>query len=67
VNPSEYIFENQDHFGYVIYNQQPDFDEINNIDLKHDVAENFFIMNYLNKKEGINKRDMLEINQKLAK
>lgn len=67
VNPSEYIFENQDHFGYVIYNQQPDFDEINKMDLKHDAAENFFIMNYLNKKEGINKRDMLEINQKLSK
>ena len=33
VNPSEYIFENTDHFGYVIYNQQPDFDEINKIDI----------------------------------
>lgn len=62
VNPSEYIFENCDHFGYVIYNQQPDFDEINNIDITPHQAENFFIMDYLNKKEGINKRDMVEIN-----
>jgi hypothetical protein len=67
VNPSEYIFENTDHFGYVIYNQQPDFDEINMIDIVPHQAENFFIMDYLNKKEGVNKKDLVEINSNLAK
>lgn len=67
VNPSEYIFENTDHWGYVIFNQQPDPDEINLIDIMPHQAENFFIMDYLNKKEGINKRDLVEINQSLAK
>lgn len=37
------------------------------IDIMPHQAENFFIMDYLNKKEGINKRDLLEINQSLAK
>ena len=67
VNPSEYIFDNQNHNGYVIHNQNPTFAQLNDQNLLPSNAENFFIMNYLNKKEGINKRDMLEINQKLAK
>jgi hypothetical protein len=67
VNPSEYIFGNTDHFGYVIYNCQPDFDEINCIDISPHQAENFFIMDYLNKKESVNKRELIDINQKLAK
>lgn len=67
VNPSEYIFENTDHYGYVIYNQCPDFDEINMIDIVPHQAENFFIMDYLNKKEGVNKKDLFEINQSLSK
>jgi hypothetical protein len=51
VNPSEYIFESCDHYGYVINNSMPDFDDINGIDLNKGEAENFFIMDYLNKKE----------------
>lgn len=51
VNPSEYIFDNCDHFGYVIHNCQPDFEDINGLDLNKGEAENFFIMDYLNKKE----------------
>mmetsp|Transcript_13235 Transcript_13235/g.20665 ORF Transcript_13235/g.20665 Transcript_13235/m.20665 type:complete len:160 (-) Transcript_13235:1097-1576(-) len=68
VNPSEYIFDSCDHTGYVIHNCQPDFDDINGIDLNKQEAENFFIMDYLNKKEQpINKKEMMEINIKLGK
>jgi tRNA A37 N6-isopentenylltransferase MiaA len=37
------------------------------IDIVPHQAENFFIMDYLNKKEGVNKKDLVEINSNLAK
>jgi len=68
VNPSEYIFDNDNHYGYVIHNCLPSFEQINGINLKPSSAENFFIMDYLNVKEQpINKKEMIEINLKLAK
>ncbi len=33
VNPSEYVFEATDHYGYLIHYKKPDSDEINKIDL----------------------------------
>ena len=68
VNPSDFIFDSSDYFGYVIHNCQPTFEDINGIDLDKTEAENFFIMDYLNTKEQpINEKEMLEINIKLAK
>tara|TARA_B110000285_G_C14792171_1_gene453521 strand:+ start:322 stop:549 length:228 start_codon:yes stop_codon:yes gene_type:complete len=32
VNPSDYIIDDCDHFGYVIADCQPDYEEINGID-----------------------------------
>lgn len=40
-----------DHYGYVIHYKKPDPEEINNINLNRQSAENFFIMDYINKKE----------------
>lgn len=52
VNPSDYILDDIDHYGYVISPSLPDFDEINNnIDLNKSNAENFFIIDYLSKHE----------------
>ena len=51
VNPTEYVFDTDDHYGYVIHHKAPDFDEINRIDLNKQSAENFCIMEYINKQE----------------
>lgn len=51
INPSEYVFEPVDHYGYVIHYENPDIDEINKIDLNRQSAVNFFIMDYINRKE----------------
>ena len=51
VNPAEYVFEPGDHHCYVINDKQPDSDKINSLDLQRNNAENFFIMDYINKKE----------------
>lgn len=32
VNPTDYILDDCDHFGYVISDCQPDYEEINGID-----------------------------------
>ena len=47
VNPSEYLLDANDYFGYVIFHESPDFDEINNIDISQQSAENFAIMEYI--------------------
>ena len=58
VNPAEYVFKDVDHYGYVIHHKKPESDDINKIDLNLQQAENFFIMEYLNKKEQvINKKE----------
>ena len=68
VNPSEYIFDNENHYGYVIHHCLPSYEQINGINLKPSSAENFFIMDYLNVKEQpISKKEMVEINLRLAK
>lgn len=33
VNPSEYLFDSTDYFGYVIYHESPNSEEINSIDI----------------------------------
>ena len=33
VNPAEYVFTDNDHWGYVIYHEKPNFIEINGMDL----------------------------------
>ena len=55
-------------FGYVINSCQPDIDDINGINLNKTDASNFFIMDYLTKREqNINKKELFEINVNLAK
>ena len=67
VNPYEYIFEDKDHFGYVIHHKNPDFNEINKIDLSKNNAENVLLKNYLTKKEhAINKKEHGEMQERLA-
>lgn len=51
VNPYEYVFEETDHWGYVINGSKPDFIDLNNINLDRDAAENYYIMHHLNKRE----------------
>ena len=51
VNPTEYIFDSEDHYGYVIHHKNPDFEDINKIDLNRNAAENFCILYYMNKQE----------------
>jgi hypothetical protein len=69
VNPSDYILDDFDHYGYVISPNQPDFEEINiNIDLNKGNAENFFIIDYLSKHEmPLNKKEIQKIHQNLVK
>lgn len=60
VNPSDYIFDQNDHFGYVIHSQCPDFDDINGISIDKSEAGNFFIMDYLSMKEPpLNKKELI--------
>ena len=35
VNPAEYVFTDNDHWGYVIYDSKPDYKVINELDLQH--------------------------------
>ena len=45
LNPSEYVLQETDYYGYVIYHTKPDFRAINNNkNLDKHSAENFFIM-----------------------
>ena len=68
VNPYEYIFEDINHFGYVIHHKNPDFNEINKIDLSKNNAENILLKDYLIKKEqAINKKEHCEMQENLAK
>lgn len=61
LNPSEYVFGECDHWGYVIHHKKPDFNELNNIDLQKQSAENFFIMHYIQKRENtVNKKERLK-------
>ena len=62
VNPTDYILDDMDHFGYVISSKTPDYDEINGINFNKQNAENFFIIDYLNKQEQpLNKKEKLKI------
>jgi hypothetical protein len=49
VNPSEYLFDSVDYYGYVIFHENPDSDEVNNVDISKHSAENFAIMEYITK------------------
>ena len=52
----------------MIHSCAPDIDEINQINLQKSDASNFFIMDYLTKREqNVNKKELLEININLAK
>ena len=68
VNPASYILDQCDYYGYVINSCMADIDDINNINLNKADASNFFIMDYLTKREqNINKKELFEINVNLAK
>lgn len=67
VNPTEYVFGDSDHWGYVIHYNKPDFNELNDIDLENNSAQNMFIMTYINKREVPTiKKDILKIHRNLA-
>lgn len=67
VNPAEYVFTDNDHWGYVIFHQKPNYIEINEMDLKHSSAENFYIMHYLKPREfNNNKKEFLQKHRLLA-
>lgn len=51
LNPAEYILEPTDHDGYVIAQERPNIREINSMNLEKKNPVNFFIMDYLNRKE----------------
>lgn len=62
VNPSEYLFESVDYYGYVIFHESPDSDIINGIDISKNSAENFAIMEYIIKQEHtMNKKEFLKL------
>lgn len=68
VNPSEYVFNDVDYYGYVIHHKNPDFNEINSIDFSPQSAENFPYQEYLKQKEiVINKKEYSDINKNLSK
>ena len=47
VNPYDYVLGDQDHWGYVIHDKNPDYLAINEMDLQKNNPENFFIINYI--------------------
>jgi hypothetical protein len=52
VNPSEYVLGNKDYWGYVIDDSHPDYNKINKeLDLSAQSSSNFFITEYIKKKE----------------
>ena len=51
LNPAEYVFEPADHHGYVISSELPDFSKINSLNFDKKNPENFFILDFLNRKE----------------
>lgn len=67
LNPTEYVFGETDHYGYVIHHTKPDYKVLNTLDLEKTSAENFFIMHYINTREIPSKgSQVLKIHQKLA-
>lgn len=68
MNPSEYLLDSIDYFGYVIFHERPDSDEINNVDISKHSAENFAIMEYISKQEQtMNKKEYFKMQQNLAR
>lgn len=68
VNPAKYIFTDNDHWGYVIYHEKPNYIEINGMDLQNNSAENFYIMHYLKRREFTNsKKEFLQKHSTLAR
>lgn len=68
VNPAEYVFTHNDHWGYVIFSQKPNYVLINEMDLQNSSAENFYIMHYLKKREFTNsKKEFMQKHSTLAR
>ena len=68
VNPAEYVFTDNDHYGYVIYHSKPNYVQINEMDLHNNSAENFYIMHYLKRREFMNsKKEFLQKHSTLAR
>jgi len=68
VNPSDYVFGDYDHWGYVIHHCAPDYIDINKRDLQRSSVENFFIMEHISKREvTTNKKELLKIHMNLAR
>ena len=68
VNPAEYVFTHNDHWGYVIFSQKPNYVHINEMDLQNSSAENFYIMHYLKKREFTNsKKEFMQKHSTLAR
>ena len=67
VNPAEYVFSENDHWGYVIYHSKPNYLTINEMDLSTTSAENFYIRHYLKPREFTNsKKEFLQKHRTLA-
>jgi hypothetical protein len=41
VNPSDYLFDSIDYYGYIIYHEKPDIEVLDNLDINKDSAENY--------------------------
>ena len=68
VNPSEYLFDTVDYYGYVIFHESPDPEVVNNIDINMNSAENFAIMEYITKQElTMNKKESQKMQANLKK
>jgi hypothetical protein len=68
VNPYEYLFDSNDYYGYVIYHEKVDIDVFNNLDLSPDSAENFSILEYINRQEStMNKKELTKLHYNLGK
>lgn len=67
VNPYDYVFGEQDYWGYAIVDKKPDYQEINSMDLAKNNPENFFIIYYIRKREVTsNKKEIIQKHRMLA-
>ena len=68
VNPTDYVFDSEDHYGYVIHHKSPDFDEINKLDLSKNLPDNIGIYDYVNKQENnLHKKELIDLQMNLAR
>ena len=68
VNPAEYVFNDNDHWAYVMYHRKPNNAEIDKLDLQISATENFYIMHYLKRRDYSNsKKEFMQKHSTLAR